>query len=204
MRLLWILLLTQIVSASEFVILRNGSKLEVESRSDEGNTIFLLQKGGITVILDRSEIAAPAPAPVVKLVARVVVEPSSLLVNNMISNAAAKHGVDADLIHAVAAMESGYQQSARSNQGAIGIMQLMPATARYLGADPSDAAQNIDAGTRLLRELLLKYEGNPNQVALALAAYNAGPSAVDRFGGIPPYLETRRYVNKVIRRYNER
>ena len=204
MRLLWILVLTQIVSASEFVILRNGSKLEVESRSDEGNTIFLLQKGGITVILDRSEIATPPPPPVVKLVAHSVAEPSSLLVNNMISNAAAKHGVDADLIHAVAAMESGYQQSARSNQGAIGIMQLMPATARYLGADPSDAAKNIDAGTRLLRELLLKYEGNPNLVALALAAYNAGPSAVDRFGGIPPYLETRRYVNKVIRRYNER
>ena len=101
-------------------------------------------------------------------------------------------------------MESGYQQKARSSQGAIGVMQLMPSTARYLGADPSDAAQNIDAGTRLLRTLLLKYEGNPNQLALALAAYNAGPGAVDRFGGVPPYVETRRYVDKVIRRFNEK
>ena len=208
MRILLLIVFSQLLPASELVILRNGVKLEVESRSEEGNTIFLLQKGGTTLILDRSDLALPTPAasvtiPVASTLTRDE-DPSTIVVYNMINKAAARHGLPADLIHAVASMESGYQQKARSSQGAIGVMQLMPSTARYLGADPSDTAQNIDAGTRLLRTLLLKYEGNPNQLALALAAYNAGPGAVDRFGGVPPYVETRRYVDKVIRRFNEK
>lgn len=208
MRILLLIVFSQLLPASELVLLRNGVKLEVESRSEEGNTIFLLQKGGTTLILDRSDLALPTPAASVTIpVASTLTideDPSTILVYNMINKAAARHGLPADLIHAVASMESGYQQKARSSQGAIGVMQLMPSTARYLGADPSDTAQNIDAGTRLLRTLLLKYEGNPNQLALALAAYNAGPGAVDRFGGVPPYVETRRYVDKVIRRFNEK
>ena len=208
MRILLLIVFSQLLPASELVILRNGVKLEVESRSEEGNTIFLLQKGGTTLILDRSDLALPTPAASVTIPVTSTLsideDPSTIVVYNMINKAAARHGLPADLIHAVASMESGYQQKARSSQGAIGVMQLMPSTARYLGADPSDTAQNIDAGTRLLRTLLLKYEGNPNQLALALAAYNAGPGAVDRFGGVPPYVETRRYVDKVIRRFNEK
>ncbi len=207
MRILLLIVFPQLLQASELVLLRNGVKLEVESRSEEGNTIFLVQKGGTTLILDRSDLAVlkPVALPFMPAAALTLDEdPSTVAVYNMINKAAARHGLPADLIHAVASMESGYQQKARSSQGAIGVMQLMPSTARYLGADPSDAAQNIDAGTRLLRTLLLKYEGNPNQLALALAAYNAGPGAVDRFGGVPPYVETRRYVDKVIRRFNEK
>ena len=207
MRILLLIVFSQLLPASELVILRNGVKLEVESRSEEGNTIFLLQKGGTTLILDRSDLVLPPAASISLPVASTLSideDPSTIVVYNMINKAAARHGLPADLIHAVASMESGYQQKARSSQGAIGVMQLMPSTARYLGADPSDTAQNIDAGTRLLRTLLLKYEGNPNQLALALAAYNAGPGAVDRFGGVPPYVETRRYVDKVIRRFNEK
>ena len=79
-------------------------------------------------------------------------------------------------------------------------MQLMPGTARELGADPRDTAQNIDAGTRLLRELLLKYDGD---VVKALAAYNAGAGAVDKYQGLPPYSETRWYVKKVIDAYQK-
>ena len=79
-------------------------------------------------------------------------------------------------------------------------MQLMPGTAKTLGADPRDTAQNIDAGTRLLRELLLKYDGD---VVKPLAAYNAGQSAVDRYQGLPPYSETRWYVKKVIVTYQK-
>jgi soluble lytic murein transglycosylase-like protein len=79
-------------------------------------------------------------------------------------------------------------------------MQLMPATADLLGADPSDPAQNADAGARYLRELLLKYGYS---APLALAAYNAGPAAVDRHGGIPPYLETRQYVQRVLKQFQQ-
>ena len=79
-------------------------------------------------------------------------------------------------------------------------MQLMPDTARALSADPTDIEQNIDAGTRLLRELLLKYDGD---VVKALAAYNAGPGAVQKYQGIPPYAETQNYVNRVIEKYRQ-
>ncbi|RPI07710.1 MAG: lytic transglycosylase domain-containing protein, partial [Acidobacteriales bacterium] len=88
-----------------------------------------------------------------------------------------------------------------SSKGAIGIMQLMPRTARALQADPADPEQNVDAGARYLRELLIKYLDDPYQVRKALAAYNAGPAAVDRFDGIPPFPETQRYVRKVLQRH---
>ena len=90
-----------------------------------------------------------------------------------------------------------------SSKGAIGVMQLMPATARELGADPHNLDENIDAGTRYLTDLLLKYQNDPYQVRKALAAYNAGPAAVDRHNGIPPYPETQRYVKKVIEQYRK-
>lgn len=92
------------------------------------------------------------------------------------------------------------KQSAISPKGAIGVMQLMPGTAKALAADPRDTEQNIDAGTRLLHDLLMKYDGD---VVKALAAYNAGPAAVDRYNGLPPYRETQVYVNKVIHDYQK-
>lgn len=92
------------------------------------------------------------------------------------------------------------KQSAISPKGAIGVMQLMPGTAKALDADPHDTEQNIDAGTRLLKELLMKYDGD---VVKALAAYNAGPGAVAKYNGLPPYRETQDYVNKVIRDYQK-
>ena len=205
MRLLSFFFLTKLLFASELVILRNGLRLEVESRSVEGDSVFLIQKNGMTTIIDKSELYVPQAAPVAAVLAiqpqAVEDDPSLSAVHNLINEAAERHGLPASLVHAVASAESGYQQKARSGMGAIGVMQLMPATARYMGADPSDTAQNIDAGTRLLRTLLLKYEGSPNQLALALAAYNAGPGAVDRFGGVPPYVETQRYVHQVIQRF---
>jgi Transglycosylase SLT domain len=107
------------------------------------------------------------------------------------------HQLSPDLVKAVIAAESEFDQWAVSSKGAQGLMQLMPATARQLGvADPFDARQNIFAGTQYLRILLDTFGGD---VALALAAYNAGPNAVRRYGGIPPYRETRSYVEKVQR-----
>jgi len=102
------------------------------------------------------------------------------------------------LVESIAAVESGMKTNAVSPKGAIGVMQLMPGTARQLGVDPHDVAQNIDGGTRLMRELLIKYQDDPDQVRKALAAYNAGPGAVARYRGIPPYKETRDYVRKIL------
>jgi soluble lytic murein transglycosylase-like protein len=114
----------------------------------------------------------------------------------LIQEHASRHALRPDLVRAVIQVESGFNPRARSNKGAMGLMQLMPATARDFGAsDPYDPAQNIGAGTKYLRQLIDRYEGNEE---LALAAYNAGSGAVDRYGRIvPPYRETREYVKKV-------
>jgi soluble lytic murein transglycosylase-like protein len=105
-----------------------------------------------------------------------------------------------EFVASVAAAESGYRTDAISGKGAVGLMQLMPATADLLGTDPNDPAENADAGARYLRELLLKYGYS---APLALAAYNAGPGAVDRYGDIPPYPETRAYVQRVLRQFQQ-
>lgn len=105
----------------------------------------------------------------------------------------ARHGVDPRLLAAVAKAESGFNPSATSRVGAQGLMQIMPATARSLGVDPRDPAQAVDGAARYLRTQLRDF----GSVDLALAAYNAGPGAVRRFGGIPPYAETRSYVTKI-------
>lgn len=117
----------------------------------------------------------------------------------LVAAAAAEHDVPEALIHAVIRAESNYDPAAVSPQGAVGLMQLMPATARELGLnDARDPAANIRAGTQYLKRLLGMFG---NDVALALAAYNAGPAAVTRSGGTPPYGETRRYVPRVIKHF---
>jgi soluble lytic murein transglycosylase-like protein len=115
--------------------------------------------------------------------------------------AALRNNVSPDLIDIVARQESGYRANAVSKAGAIGVMQLMPATARALRVDPHDPIDNIEGGARYLRMLLDRFGG---RVDLTLAAYNAGPAAVDRYGGIPPYRETRAYVAAGLARLAER
>ena len=112
-----------------------------------------------------------------------------------------REGVDPRFIHAVIWQESRYDQTARSHAGAQGLMQLMPATAKRFGCeDPNDAESNIEAGTKYLGWLLKRFSGN---VELALAGYNAGEGAVDKYNGIPPYNETRNYVKIISQRYGK-
>lgn len=122
--------------------------------------------------------------------------------HQLLAQAGSVHNVDEDLLASLVKMESGGNAHARSRAGARGLMQLMPGTAQQLGvADSFAPDQNVRGGTAYLDSLLVRYHDN---IALALAAYNAGPQAVDRYHGIPPYHETRLYVARVIHEFNRR
>lgn len=122
-------------------------------------------------------------------------------INGLIEAYSDKNGLDSDFVRAVVKQESGFNERATSHCGAAGLMQLMPGTAKGLGVkNPYDAEQNIAGGTKMLSNLLKTYGGNKE---LALAAYNAGGGAVKKYGGIPPYGETQRYVKNVLNIYNK-
>jgi soluble lytic murein transglycosylase-like protein len=118
-----------------------------------------------------------------------------------LNDAATRYNVDPGLVRAVAWQESRFRSDAVSPKGAIGIMQLMPATAAQLGVNPHDPRQNIEGGVAYLRTLLTQFNGD---IKLSLAAYNAGPAAVQRYGGIPPFRETQLYVKSIAERIDLR
>ena len=121
-------------------------------------------------------------------------------IDNLISKYADKNGLDEDFVKAVINQESGFNPNATSHCGAMGLMQLMPSTAQGLGVTNAyDAKQNIEGGTKYLKGLLDRFG---NDKSLALAAYNAGPNAVKKYNGIPPYAETQNYVKKVLSKYD--
>lgn len=117
---------------------------------------------------------------------------------SLIALSAAKHNVPAPFVRSIIAAESGFNSEAISPKGAIGLMQLMPETAKEYGADPTQPDQNVDAGTHYLRFLMDRYHSGKNSTQRVIAAYNAGPGMVDKYRGIPPFRETRGYVVRVL------
>jgi hypothetical protein len=190
--------------AAEEVTLRNGFNLLCDHREQTGDKVRLFTTSGSSnfVEVDAAEIAAvavvPDPPPAT------VSEPklTNADLHELMTRAGANHNLDVDLLASVVRAESGGNIHAISRTGAQGLMQLMPGTAAQLGVtDSFRPEQNINGGTAYLDALLVKYHDN---LALALAAYNAGPAAVDRYHSVPPYRETRAYVARVIREFNRR
>jgi soluble lytic murein transglycosylase-like protein len=206
MRFLGLLLLTAgAASAGEYALLANGARMHVDRHEIDGGTVKLYNSTGYiempasTVSGFEVEEAVPKAAPMqppAPVAAEIPAPPVAVHPFELADAAADKYGLPRVLVRNVMAAESGFQIDALSPKGAIGLMQLMPETAQLLGADPHDPAQNVDAGVRYLRDLLIKYDGG---LWRALAAYNAGPGAVDKYHWVPPYRETINYVNRIDR-----
>lgn len=170
-------------------------KYRIGSAGGSGRGILILarRESSRTYIPGMSQRAAHALVPQARGGAK-----GSSAYDQLIARAASRHGLPPALVKAVVKAESNFQPHALSHKGAQGLMQLMPATAQDLGVeDPFRPEQNVLGGTRYLREMYDRFGDWKH----ALAAYNAGPGAVDRFGGIPPYAETQQYVERVLHYY---
>jgi soluble lytic murein transglycosylase-like protein len=184
---------------ADYFVLRSGARLNVTAYQLVGERYRIQMNGGSAEIaaadvtaIEPEEIFIPAP--------RIPLMQAPY--GDMIQSAAKKYSVDADLIFSVIAAESNFNPRAISRRGARGLMQLLPATGTRFGVkDIFDPAQNIDAGTQYLRDLMARYQGD---LVLTLAAYNAGPGAVQRYGHVPPYNETISYVRAIRKTYAQR
>ena len=183
--------------AAEIAVLANGQTLKVAGRRSEDGLLVLSLRGGGEVGLPPEMVRGFVPDEIVDEIAAADGD-----VRVLARAAAERYGLAPDLVLAVVAVESNFEPRAISKKGARGLMQLMPATAGDLGvADALDPATNLDGGARYLQALLHLYRGDLRK---ALAAYNAGPGAVARHGGVPPYRETQEYVRKVMKQYDPR
>ena len=190
---------------SEVVHFASGEVMSITGHHAQGDAIVLSLKGGGEVLfdarlIDRIEPAVrPARQPTAHVAAVVEAQLPAKPYAALVRSASDRHRVDADILHAVIAVESAYRADAESPRGAKGLMQLMPDTAtRYNVHEPFDPAANIDAGARHLRQLFDQFG-----MRGGLAAYNAGEGSVRRFRGVPPYRETNRYVDRVLEMVDE-
>jgi hypothetical protein len=204
------------VWAGENIVLRTGFTMAADRHEVDGGMIRIYSGDGMTEMavnlvarvetIETPTVEAPvAPAaPVASIPEPQAAFPAvpELTPAQLAEAAALKYSLPAGFVSSVMRAESGYNPAALSPKGAIGLMQLMPGTARDLGVDPHKPAQNAEAGARYLHDLLAKYEDRPDQVQLALAAYNAGTAAVDKYHGVPPYRETREYIIRVLKNWN--
>lgn len=201
-----LLLLSSTTFAVEIAELRNGFAIRHCMRETRDGLVRLYiddeKKSFVDVRAEEIESysSEPDPAPAKAGTDTVVPKPAKST-RQIVAEASATHGVDSDFIRSVIKQESAGNANAVSRTGARGLMQLMPATASQLGVQDSfSPEQNVHGGAQYLRELLERYNGDAIK---ALAAYNAGPGAVDRYKGVPPYRETRQYVARVVRDYNK-
>jgi hypothetical protein len=194
---------------AEIVVLSSGRTLSIKGHQIKGDSIVLMLRNGGDVTCDRSlvdkilpdEVPYPEPAPAVQ-VADTQQQPAdagdvmeATPYGEIISAMSEAHGVDPLLVRALIQVESNYRPKAKSPKGAMGLMQIMPATARsYNVRNPFDPKANIEAGIKHLKSLIDRL----GEVKLALAAYNAGEGAVERFNGVPPYRETKSYVSRIL------
>ena len=184
-------------AAAEIAVLANGQALKITTRRSEDGLLVLSLRGGGEVGLPPEMVRGFVPDEIVDEIAAAEGD-----VRVLARATAERYGLDPDLVLAVVAVESNFEPRAVSKKGAQGLMQLMPATAGDLGVtDALDPATNLDGGARYLQALLRLYRGDLRK---ALAAYNAGPGAVARHGGVPPYRETQEYVRRVMKQYGQR
>jgi transglycosylase-like protein with SLT domain len=180
---------------AEIAVLTNGLTFKTTSHRVEDTVMILSLKGGGEVGLPPILVRGFVPDEVLDEVAA----PAGTDIRALAIQTAQRHGLDPDLVLAVVSVESSFRPEAQSPKGAQGLMQLMPATAAELGVKNAfDPAENLDGGARHLGALLTLYGGD---LTRALAAYNAGVKAVDKSKGVPPYRETRQYVQKVLKEY---
>jgi len=203
------LAVTLTAQAGEYAVLSNGFRLHADSHVIEGAVVKLQTAQGV-IELPVNQVAKFEPEEYTPPATTVPEQPKpaadasqTLTPQELTTLAALRAGLPPAILHSVAKAESNFKLDAVSAKGAIGLMQLMPGTAAELNADPYDPEQNAEAGAKYLRDLLLKYENDPHQVSKAIAAYNAGPAAVDKYHGIPPYRETIEYVNRVLKQYEK-
>jgi len=198
--------------AGEYAVLTSGARLRIDRHEITGSKVRLYGSDGYFELdLSRiqqfepvEETAPPSPGAIALETDSAVSAPAAAQPTpsprDLADAAADKYGIPRKLVRLVMQEESGFQPQVVSPKGAVGLMQLMPETAQTLGVDPTDPVQNVDAGARYLRDLLQKYDG---LLWHALAAYNAGPAAVDKYHGIPPYAETILYVKRIDQQYRQ-
>jgi len=213
LHLIGLTVLTAPVWAGEYVVLGSGLRLHADRHESEGGVVRIFSAGGVVEMpetavagYEQEEVTATAPTQAAAIEPAAPAGPAAVnpqTPDDLAAQAAKKYLLPDSFVRSVMKAESGFQPNAVSPKGAIGLMQLMPDTARTLGVDPRDPHQNADGGAQYLRELLARYEGDPDQVLLALAAYNAGPGAVDRYHGVPPYRETREYILRVLKNWDQ-
>jgi soluble lytic murein transglycosylase-like protein len=201
-----LLLIAGQARAEQVFLLTTGYSLIAERHELVGERIRLHAfDGGVTelpaaliaTIEERASIAAP-PIETQPVQQAHAGEP---VIEDLVAAESATNRLHPELLYSVIAAESNFNPRALSAKGAIGLMQLMPETAADLEVNPHDPAENVQGGALYLRFLLNKYAGSKDQLVRAIAAYNAGPAAVDRYNGIPPFPETQNFVSRVLKRF---